>query len=78
MSIERLNKAATAAGFAMATPDDDATVDVRAPEPTDEPASRALVLTSSASQRPSSAQSQSRLSDWVRGYLPGMGWRAPA
>lgn len=78
MSIERLNKAATAAGFAMATPDDDVPVETRAVEPVEAPASRAVVLSSNSLQHASTGDSISRMTGWFKSYIPGMGWRAPA
>lgn len=77
MSIERLNKAASAAGFAMATPDDE-----HAPETTPErdeatAQSRAVVV----ADRPTgllSADAASSISNWLKGYLPGFGGRQPA
>lgn len=78
MSIERLNKAATAAGFAMATPDDDVAVEVRAPESAHEPASRAVVVSSGPERQGTTAEAMTSLTGWFKGYLPGMGWRAHA
>lgn len=76
MSIERLNKAASAAGFAMATPDDeiaDAATE-RAPESVP---SRAVVVTDQPG-RLMSADAAANLTSWLKGYLPGFGGRQPA
>lgn len=81
MSIEALQKAADAAGYAMAAPDDDAfetpirpaevlhsahrTVALRAPSQTTRPGRPTETLTVAA--------------DWIKGHLPSMfGGRAPA
>lgn len=79
MSIERLNKAATAAGFAMATPDDDVALietpsedethnEVRALVPTATPASRFLP----------SGDAFATVSTWAKSVWPTLGWRQPA
>ena len=78
MSIERLNKAATAAGYAMATPDDDVAVEERLTEAAEEPASRAVVVSNSPARQATTGESITRLTGWLKGYLPGMGWRAHA
>ena len=78
MSIEHLNKAAPAAGFAMATPDDDVPAATPTVEPAEAPASRAVVLAGTARDQASKAESISRMTGWFKAYLPGMGWRAPA
>lgn len=78
MNLDRLNKAATAAGYAMATPDDDP-VDqavVAAPQAAGE--SRALVLADQTSRRTPSAETISHVTNWLKGYIPSFGWRAPA
>ena len=77
MNIERLNKAASAAGFAMATPDDDAAV-VEAPAD-DEVSSeaRALVPAKFAGHR-LSGDALTTLSTWAKGVWPTWGWRLPA
>jgi hypothetical protein len=75
MSIERLNKAASAAGFAMATPDDEAATETAEREAA--APSRAVIVNDQAS-RLLSAEAQSRISNWLKGYLPGFGGRQPA
>ncbi len=78
MSIERLNKAATAAGYAMATPDDDIPVEAGPAEMVEEPASRAVVVSNSALRHETAAESFTRMTSWFKSYLPGTGWRAHA
>jgi hypothetical protein len=79
MGIERLNKAAEAAGFAMA-PEDDVPAGETAPVISSE--SRALVpqaafgIASLQQQVPSTLPA--RFSTWIRGYMPSFGGRAPA
>lgn len=75
MSIERLNKAASAAGFAMATPDDDAVTET-APE-AEAPPSRAVAIVEQA-PRPSAVETLHGLTGWLKGHLPAIGWRQPA
>lgn len=81
MSIESLLKAADAAGYAMAAPDDDAV---------ETPVRRAELLHSAhraVALRPPSqptrsgrpAETLAVATDWIKGYLPSMfGGRAPA
>ncbi|MGD9803178.1 MAG: hypothetical protein AB7E81_06125 [Hyphomicrobiaceae bacterium] len=77
MSIERLNKAASAAGFAMATPDDDA-AEIETPIEDEMPAeSRALVLATPAS-RILHGDTLAALSAWAKNVWPTLGWRQPA
>ena len=78
MSIERLNKAATAAGYAMATPDDELPVEVRTAARVETPVSRSVVLASNTPQEASTGESITRMAGWLKSYLPAMGWRAPA
>jgi len=77
MSIERLNKAASAAGFAMATPDDDP---ITVPE-TDATAlvapSRAVVV-AEPQPRLGASEALTGLTNWAKGYWSGFGWRQPA
>lgn len=78
MSIERLNKAASAAGFAMATPDDETpTVDHTA-EKVEAPISRAVVVANTPPHLASASESIHRVTNWFKDHLPGMGGRAPA
>lgn len=79
MSIERLNTAARAAGFAMATPEEEPIPERLAADSPGEP--RALVpvalLTSPA--KPSLAPPlATRIGTWFRGHMPSFGGRAPA
>jgi len=76
MSIERLNKAATAAGYAMATPDDEAPATTTDTEASIEQ-SRALVVAEEA-PRLLSADAATSITNWVKGHLSGFGWRQPA
>lgn len=73
MNIERLNKAATAAGYAMATDVEETIVAVAK---TEEPSqSRAVaVLQARAGREAYIATAR----DWFKSYLPALGWRAPA
>ncbi len=77
MNIERLNKAATAAGFAMATPDDEGAAATPTEMEADGAQSRALVV-SDQSSRLLSADAASSISNWLKGHLSGFGWRQPA
>ena len=74
MSIERLNKAATAAGYAMATPEDDA---VRSEEHIETAPSRAVVVADPALRKAAEA-GENTLANWLKGYLPSLGGRQPA
>jgi hypothetical protein len=76
MNIERLNKAASAAGFAMATPDDDAAV-VEAPADEVSSEARALVPAKLAGHR-LTGDALTALSTWAKGVWPTWGWRLPA
>ncbi len=77
MSIERLNMAATAAGYAMATPDDDAVVEAQSETKTLALPSRAVVV---AEQKPrlGASETVNGITGWVKGYWSGFGWRMPA
>jgi hypothetical protein len=77
MSIERLNKAATAAGFAMATPDDEAAPETPAEHEATSAPSRAIVVPDQPT-RLLSTDAASSVSTWLKGYLSGFGWRQPA
>lgn len=75
MSMEALHRAATAAGYAMAAPDDDEPAPVRTPTTGRELA----VVTRPEMTRASTVESLAFLSGWVRGYLPAsFGGRATA
>ena len=64
MSIERLNKAASAAGFAMAMPDDELVAEARTVEKVDAPEpSRAIVISGGADYRAAGRSPGS--GDWV-------------
>ncbi len=76
MSIERLNRAAAAAGFAMATPDDELVAEETTAVEAEKTVSRAIVLASPVrSARPESVLN---VSHWFRAHIPVWGWRAPA
>lgn len=78
MNIERLNKAASAAGFAMATPDDDETAVTAAPSRDAAPVqSQALVATVSP-HRILSGEVFTGVTAWLKGMWPGMSGRQPA
>jgi len=77
MSIERLNKAASAAGFAMATPDDEAAL-IEAPAEDETHAhARALVPVAPPNRMPG-ADALSTVSTWAKNMWPTLGWRQPA
>jgi hypothetical protein len=76
MSIERLNKAASAAGFAMATPDYDV-AKVEAPGDEMRKEGRALVPATPAG-RFLSGDTLTTFSTWAKGVWPTLGWRQPA
>ena len=77
MSIERLNKAVVAAGFAMAAPDDDVTDEVR-PAAVGESAARDIVVASRSQDAPAARGSLQVAKDWMRSMVPSFGGRAPA
>jgi len=77
MSIERLNKAASAAGFAMATPDDDAALIEAPAEDETQVRTRALVPATPANRLPGT-DALSALSAWAKTVWPTLGWRQPA
>lgn len=77
MSIESLNKAATAAGFAMATPEDDTVAEALESDKTELAESRALVLANTQAYA-SGSDSLTRVTEWVKSHFPSVGWRAPA
>jgi hypothetical protein len=78
MSIERLYKAASAAGFAMATPDDDVAADTLKPSPAQPAESRALALATERARFVAAADGIANATSWLRSHLPAIGWRAPA
>jgi hypothetical protein len=78
MNLDRLNKAATAAGYAMATPDDDPVDQAVAASKPAGADSRALVLADQTSQRTPSAETVSHVTNWLKSHIPSFGWRAPA
>jgi len=77
MSIERLNKAVTAAGFAMATPDDDTAVIDRPSEQVARSEVRALVPATPAS-RVFGGETYMTVSTWAKSVWPTFAWRLPA
>ena len=77
MSIERLNKAASAAGFAMATADDEVATDTSTARDADPASSRAVIVAEQPA-RLMSADAATSLTNWLKGYLPGFGGRQPA
>ncbi len=77
MSIERLNKAVTAAGYAMATPDDDAAVEAPVEAKSASTPSRAVVVADPL-PRLGATEAVNGFSSWVKNYWAGFGWRQPA
>ncbi len=83
MGIETLQKAALAAGFVMATPDDEPLQDVTHADAAEEawqPASgRWLVpLANVPPRRASARDAVASAAAWIRDHLPMTGGRAPA
>lgn len=82
MGIESLHKAALAAGFAMATPDDDPPVETRhpAPDPDEfvQPAGQWRPLFGSMHMRGGTRDAILGAVGWIRDHLPAVGGRAPA
>lgn len=78
MSIEQLNKAASAAGFAMATPDDELALEAKGDERREPSPTRALVAPPSSAARTPSPETVTAVTTWIRGHLPAFGWRQPA
>lgn len=77
MSMERLNRAAMAAGFAMAAPDDEIDAIEAAPRMEEAPGRQVAVYVPPAPR--AAADMLAVASSWVRGLLPAsMGGRAPA
>jgi hypothetical protein len=80
MGIETLQKAAAAAGFAMATPDDDPPI-ASSPEPAADVVHRTgqwLVPVQHPTSRFAARESVAAAAAWIRNHLPMMGGRAPA
>ena len=81
MGIETLQKAALAAGFVMATPDDDPPgeeIFAAADEEVWQPASGQWLLASGPSRRSVARDTMASAAAWIRDHLPQMGGRAPA
>lgn len=79
MSIEDLYRAANAAGFAMAAPDDEAVVDAPTSPRRGEELARAVVAPAPVdAERSALRETLTEASGWVRGLLPTLGGRAPA
>ena len=74
MNIEQLNKAATAAGFAMATPEEDTQTEPQTSAEIPTAPSRALVFT----EKRVLPTDMNGLAVWLKGVWPGFGWRLPA
>jgi len=79
MSIDVLNKAAKAAGYAMAAPDEDTLVETKWTDPIGEAAGRGIVPAGKATEkRPGSIDSVLAFAGWMRSMIPSFGGRAPA
>lgn len=79
MSIDVLNKAARAAGFAMAAPDEDTLVEPRWSTPEPEKAGRAIVPVAQVRQsKTSTVDTVMTIVKGVRNMMPSFGGRAPA
>ncbi len=82
MSIERLNKAALAAGYAMAAPDEDTLIEQRPVQPRGEAVGRAIVPVApsgeAAGSVPMLGANVAALAGWMRSLVPSFGGRAPA
>lgn len=78
MSIERLNEAAKAAGYAMATPEEEPAASPLAHAP--EATGRALVPIDAPRSAPPAINRDAlvRIGSWVRDHIPAFGGRAPA
>jgi hypothetical protein len=80
MGIEQLNKAAEAAGFAMAT-EEETQPDVMTSAAVEKKPETTLPMVWSgfvASSKPNVWGAVTSATGWVRGYLPSFGGRAPA
>lgn len=79
MGMEQLNKAAEAAGFAMAT-EEETQPDVVTSALVEKPETKLPVVWSGfvASSKPNIWGAVTSATGWVRGYLPSFGGRAPA
>jgi hypothetical protein len=79
MSMDVLNNAAKAAGYAMATPDEDCLVDQKWIGPSGEAAGRGIVPAGHVMhKRPGSIDSVLSFAGWMRSMMPSFGGRAPA
>jgi hypothetical protein len=78
MSIERLNKAASAAGFAMATPDDDSIMIDDTPVEVDVTGQARALVPSLPVHRIQFTDSLNSFAAWMKGVWPSLGWRQPA
>ncbi len=79
MSMDVLNKAATAAGYAMAAPDEDTLGDPKWIGTGREAAGRGIVPAGQAPEkRPGSIDSVLAFAAWMRSMMPSFGGRAPA
>ena len=78
MSIDRLYKAASAAGFAMATPEDAYASEFEASSERAEPESRVLALAPPPTEHKPTTDAMATLSSWLKGFVPGFGGRMPA
>lgn len=83
MGIESLQKAALAAGFVMATPDDDPPSEeifAEADETVWQPAAGQWLVPVSGgmARRPGAREAVVSAAAWIRDHLPLMGGRAPA
>ncbi len=79
MSIDKLYRAAEAAGFAMATPDDDTAISSSQIETQAEVGtSRAVALIAPRGSADTAPASWTAMTTWLREHLPVVGGRAPA
>ncbi len=79
MSMDVLNKAAKAAGYAMAAPDEDTLGDTKWVGPSGEAAGRGIVPAGTATEKRSgTVDSVMTFAGWMRSMIPSFGGRAPA
>lgn len=79
MSIEALQRAAMAAGYAMAAPDDDQATVAPAQSPSGTQRRDLVAVGAATPARKAGEGAPPVFSDWVRGYLPvAFGGRATA
>ena len=76
MGIESLTKAAEAAGYAMAAPDDEPAAAPQRVQADVE--SRALLLAAPRVESTGVQETVTAATGWLKGYLPAFGGRAPA